>query len=146
MATFHFSLEQVLTYREQLKEQAEVAYARAKANLLREEEEAERLRQTLSEHEKKLYSLDPSHQDERWLLENYIKGVRTDLDETMLRVRMLVELEKEARQELIKRAKDHKILEKLKSRQMEHYLFDERMQEQHSYDESAALRFKAPTI
>lgn len=146
MSGFRFSLQQVLDYREQLKEQAQVAYARAQAELLREETQAEGLRQLLSTQESRLFSTLPGDQSERWLLENYVKGIRADLNATLLRVRSLTALTEEARQELTSRAKDHKILEKLKAKQAERHTRDARVQEQRTYDETAAIRFKAPTV
>ena len=146
MSGFRFSLQQVLGYREQLKEQAQVAYARVQTELLREETQAESLRRLLSDQEGKLFSTLPGDQGERWLLENYVRGIRADLNETLLRVRSLTSLVEEARQELTRRAKDHKILEKLKTRQAERHTRDARVQEQRTYDETAAIRFKAPTV
>lgn len=146
MSGFRFSLQQVLDYREQLKEQAQVAYARAQAELLREESQAESLRQLLSTQESRLFSTLPGDQGERWLLENYVKGIRADLNATLLRVRSLTALTEESRQELIRRAKEHKILEKLKVKQAERHTRDARVQEQRTYDETAAIRFKAPTV
>ena len=129
MSGFRFSLQQVLDYREQLKEQAQVAYARVQTELLREETQAESLRRLLSDQEGKLFSTLPA-----------------DLNETLLRVRSLTSLVEEARQELTRRARDHKILEKLKTRQAERHTRDARVQEQRTYDETAAIRFKAPTV
>lgn len=89
MSGFRFSLQQVLDYREQLKEQAQVAYARVQTELLREETQAESLRRLLSDQEGKLFSTLPGDQGERWLLENYVRGIRADLNETLLRVRKI---------------------------------------------------------
>lgn len=146
MSGFRFSLQQVLDYREQLKEQAQVAYARAQAELLREETQAESLRQLLAEQESRLFSAVPGDQGERWLLENYVRGIRADLNATLLRVRSLTALAEESRQELTRRAKEHKILEKLKAKQAERHMRDARVREQRTYDETAAIRFKAPAV
>lgn len=146
MSGFRFSLQQVLDYREQLKEQAQVAYARAQAELLREETQAESLRQLLAEQESRLFSAVPGDQGERWLLENYVRGIRADLNATLLRVRSLTALAEESRQELTRRAKEHKILEKLKAKQAERHMRDARVREQRIYDETAAIRFKAPAV
>lgn len=146
MAGFHFSLQQVLDYREQLKEQAQVEFARAQAELLREEKQAEALRRQLDEQENALRETAPDKRSERWLLENYIKGIREDLAETLMRVRSLTGMVEDARKELALRAKEHKILEKLKTRQAERHASEIRFQEQRTYDETAALRFKAPTV
>ncbi len=146
MAAFRFSLQQVLDYREQLKEQAQVAFARVQTELLREKRKAESLEEMLEAQEERLFSLAADEHGERWLLENYIRGLRADLGEVLLRVRNLTTLAEEMRQELTRKAREHKILEKLKSKQMERHVRDLRLQEQKTYDETAAIHFKAPSV
>lgn len=146
MAGFRFSLQQVLEYREQLKDQAQIEYARAHAELLREQRQAELLQAQLAEQQKTLAATPPEQRDDRWLLDNYIKGLREDLSETLMRVRNLTAITEEARQQLAIRAKDHKILEKLKAKQAERHAREALFQEQRTYDETAAIRFKAPTL
>lgn len=144
--SFRFPLQQVLAFREQLKDQAQVELARVLAELLREQKHVELLQVQLRAQEETLYASsleDPGH---RWLLEQFIKGLREDIAATLVRVRTLNNLVEEARKALAVRAKEHKVLDKLKARQKERHAFNERMQEQRTYDETAALRFKAPTF
>lgn len=146
MAAFHFSLQQVLDYRGQLKEQAQVELARAQGELLREQRHAETLQTQLEEQEHILRTTALGDPGERWLRENFIRGVRSDLSTTLLRVRNLNIRTEEARRQVALRSKEQKILEKLKEKQAARHAFNEQMQEQRTYDETAALRFKAPTF
>lgn len=146
MASFHFSLQQVLRYREQLKEQAQVEHARVQTELTREMERARQLEILIAESQAKQYALPPGEHGERWLLDHFIKGLREDFTSTVLRIRTLsAELEK-TQQALALRAKEHKILEKLKSKQAERHAHEERINEQRTYDETASIRFKASTF
>ncbi len=143
MAAFRFSLEQLLRYRGQLKEQAQIAYGRAKAALVNEEERAKQLDNMLAEAQHKLFALPVGQEmGERWLLEHFIKGLREDAAITAQRIRSLHAEVANAREALITRAKDHKILEKLKSKQAEHHAQEERRKEQEIFDETTSLRYK----
>lgn len=142
MAGFKFSLQQVLTYRGQLKEQAQVTLAKIQAELNREVERAEELRRFVVESEQRLYGLSVNDGGERWLLEHFIKGLRADESMTHMRVRMLTQQRDEAQMELARRAKDEKVLDKLKEKQAERHAAEERLKEMRTYDETAAIRFK----
>lgn len=139
---FRFRLQQVLQYREQLKDRARVEFARVQAELSREQERATRLQAMLVEQEARLRVAAVTDQGEHWLLEHFIRGLREDLSSTLLRVRLLAQSAEEARQMLTLRAKEHRVLEKLKEKQAQRYAQEERWKEQKSYDETAALRFK----
>lgn len=146
MAPFRFTLEQVLRYREQLKEQAQVEFARVQAALLNEQQRAEQLQVMLEESQGKYHNLPPSEQGERWLLEHFIRGLREDIAVTLQRIRVLMGDVEKARLVLATRAKDHKILEKLKEKQADRHAQEERLKEQRIYDETASIRFKAQTF
>ena len=83
---------------------------------------------------------------ERWLREQYVKGLRADAAHEAIQVRMLEQLAEEARQLLAARAIDKKLLEKLKERQKQHHVREEQLKEQRINDETATLRYKAPTF
>ena len=146
MAPFRFSLDQVLRYREQLKEQAQVEFARLQSALFTEQQRAEQLEVMLDDSQSRYHALPPAEQGERWLLEHFIKGLREDITVTLQRIRSLTAETENARQLLATRAKEHKILEKLKDRQAERHAHEERLKEQRTYDETASIRFKAPTL
>ena len=143
MASFHFSLEQVLDYRIQLEQQAKVELARVEQERIREQQHADAIRSMLDDQERALAALTPDKQGERWLAENFIKGLRADLSTSLQRVRNWSMAAEAARKELIIRSKDKKTLEKLKATQAEKYAHEERLREQHEYDETASLRYKA---
>ena len=143
---FRFKLQKILEYREQLEDQARVALARIQQLYIEEERRSEALKALLSEQETTLYSNALLPAGERWLLEHFIRGVRDDLQSSQIRLRTLAQMMAEAQQTLRARAKDKKILEKLKARQRERYEIEERSKEQRSYDETATLRFKAASF
>lgn len=143
---FTFRMQRVLDYREQLEEEAKVHMAKVQQLLIDEEKRALEIRELLASQEQKLYHSALNDAGERWLLEHFIKGLRTDLSSTLLRVRTLQQAFEQARRALQERAKERKILDKLKSRQNEHYTLEERLKEQRTYDETATLRYKAPTL
>jgi flagellar FliJ protein len=101
------------------------------------------LKALLTEQEARLYSNALLPAGERWLLEHFIRGVREDLQSSQMRLRTLAQMMAEAQKTLRDRARDKKILEKLKARQGERHELEERSKEQRSYDETATLRFKA---
>ena len=144
MPAFRFRLDQVLKYRTQLEDQARVELARVERERLREQERADVIRALLEEQEAKLAKIDLGNQGERWLLENYIKGQRNDLSITLMRVRNWNMAAEAARTELLKRSKDKKILEKLKAKQAESHVQEEKFREQQELDETATLRYKIP--
>lgn len=143
---FSFKMQKVLEYREQLEEEARVQLARVHQMMLEERQRAEDIRILLHEQEARLYDNPLNDVGERWLLEHFIKGLRTDLSSSVLRLRTLHQSYEEARAHLQHRSKERKILEKLKSKQNEHYTLEERLKEQRTYDETATLRYKASTF
>jgi len=140
---FRFKLQKILEYREQLEDQARVALARVQQLHFEEERRNEILQTLLTEQEHELYSNALLPPGERWLLEHFIRGVREDLQSSHMRLRTLARMVAEAKKTLQERARDKKILEKLKARQREQHEREELSKEQRSYDETATLRFKA---
>ena len=143
---FRFKLQKVLDYREQLEDQAKVALAKAQQLHIEEERRNEALKELLTEQEHALYANALLPPGERWLLEHFIRGVREDLQSSHMRLRTLAHMVAEAQKTLRERARDKKILEKLKARQRERHELEERSKEQRSYDETATLRFKAASF
>lgn len=146
MAIFKFPLQQVLAYRGQLKEQAQVNLARVQAELNREVARAKELRQFIESSEERLYSIGVQDQGERWLLEHFIKGLRTDEASAHQQVRALTRQRDEAQEALALRAREEKVLDKLKEKQAERFAAEERLKEMRNYDETAAIRFKASSF
>lgn len=143
---FHFKMQKVLDYRGQLEEEARVQLAHAERLRLQEEERARELKVMLTDQEVRLYRDVGISAGERWLLENFVRGLRSDLTSTLMRLRSLTQIVEEARRALQERAKDRKLLEKLKERQKEYFVHEERLKEQRTNDETATLRYKAPAL
>ena len=71
---FHFKMQKVLDYREQLEEEAKVDLA-LKQRLLEDARALfERLKTELRQSEDRLFQAALAPQGERWLMEQYIKG------------------------------------------------------------------------
>ena len=140
---FRFKMQKILDYREQLEEEAKVRLARVQQMYIEEERRFEELRLLLQEKETQFYQNISMDAGERWLLESFIKGLRADITESQLRLRSLHQMMEEARRELLHRAKERKVLDKLKERQKEHYQAEEREKERKTNDETATLRYKA---
>lgn len=140
---FHFNLQKILNYRMQLEEEAKVRLAQVQQMYIKEEQRFEELQAQLAEKEPSLYRNFDMEAGERWLLENYVKGLRADMAATQLRLRNLHQMVEQARTFLLERAKDRKALEKLKEKQELRYREEERQKELKTNDETATLRFKA---
>lgn len=143
---FRFKMQKVLDYREQLEEEAKVNLAVQQARLAEVRERLEQIRQELHQAEDGLMNAALMDAPERWLREQYVKGLRADAAHEAIQVRMLEQLAEEARQLLAARAIDKKLLEKLKERQKQHHVREEQLKEQRINDETATLRYKAPTF
>lgn len=146
MPGFHFSLEQVLRYRQQLKEQAMLETAKAQsardACALRAGEYAA----ALLEQRARLSNAAALAEQERWLVARYAASLQEDLYRAK---RDLIVLEEELdrrRAELTQRSQDCKLLEKLKTRQAARHAADETQREQRNYDEIATMRFASPAV
>ena len=143
---FHFKMQKVLDYREQLEEEAKVDLAHKQKLLEQAKALFERLRSELRQGEDRLFASALAPQPERWLLEQYIKGLRGDVANAALQGRMQEQLVEEARKLLAARAIERKLLDKLKERQNRQYLREEQLKEQRVNDETATLRYKAPAL
>lgn len=141
---FKFSLEQVLKYRMQMEQRAQIELARVEKERLREEARVQTITGMLVEQEDYLRSLDPAQANERWLADNFNKGLRADRVLAMQRAINWGKAAEAARKELAARALERKTLEKLKEKQSELYAHCELSHEQHQFDEIASLRYQIP--
>lgn len=146
MAAFRFSLQQVLDYREQLTEQAQVELAKIAAQVISEENNIQEIQENICIQETNLQQLDLNKSGDRWLVENFIKSLQEELTIRLTRLKELRIALEEAQKKVVKLAKEHKVLEKLKSKQAERHAHNERQQEQKNYDETASIRFNAKTF
>lgn len=140
---FRFKMQKVLDYRAQLEEEAKVRLADAEHRLRQAEERLEAIRAEMAAAEEKSRAGGLLQSGERWLHEQYLKGLTSDAAAAELQCRMQRQMAEEARTLLADRAMERKLLEKLKERQKAQYLHAERQQEQHFNDEISTLRYKA---
>lgn len=145
MATFRFSLEQVLVYRTQVEDKAKAVFGAAQNALNQEQYRQNELRETLYAHENKLSTLSISELGERWLIENFMKALRADIEQSKKNIIKLEKKAQEARSKLALAAKDRMIMDKLKEKHEKAFKLEELQKEQREFDEIASIRFKAPT-
>lgn len=141
---FKFRMQKVLDYREQLEEEAKVRFANAQAKWRKCQEQLNALLGQINEAEAK--SAELMQAAERWLHDQYLKGLHADQAALALQERMLAQMTEEARQHLASCAIDRKMLDKLKERQKAQYLHAEQKQELNFNDEIATVRHKAQAI
>lgn len=142
MAVFTFRLEQVRRYRKQLEEQAMQALARAV--MLRDATLAriDRLEEAVAEQRARLCQAVALTAAERWLARTYEGALKRDL---AVARDLLAEQESEVdrcRVELVQKAQDRNLLDKLKEKQAARHALEERQQERKTNDETATLRYK----
>ena len=143
---FRFKLQKVLDYREQMEEEAKVRLAEA---TMRHDEAVRALQQAQQalEAERQHQTVDPlMSAAERWVSDQYIKGLTNDVQMADMQERMTAQVQEEARKMLAIRALDRQMLDKLKDRQRRNYQHEELQKEQHFNDEIATIRFKAQAV
>jgi len=145
MAGFKFALEKVLLYKEQLEKEAKSKLANLNAQKERLKERFASLKKDEFFQEQKLSQTPINEMGERWLIENYLKALRQDIQQTQKNMAMLDTQIEQARIELAQKAKDKKVMEKLKEKHLERYKKEEQLKEQRNLDEIASIRFKAQT-
>ncbi|MDR2743739.1 MAG: flagellar export protein FliJ [Desulfovibrio sp.] len=144
--TFRFNMQRVLDYRAQLEEEAKVRLAEAQRCQREAAQRLDALGTALREARDKARDTMMEGAAERWLHEGYVKGLSSDASAASLQLQMAGKMVDEARKSLAGRAIDKKILDKLKARKKHQHMREELMREQHTNDETATLRFKAPSF
>ncbi len=144
--SFTFSMQKILDYREMLEEEAKVQLAKAQNMLKKEEERFTSLQNTLAEKKAEMSTQITMDAASRWILENYIKGLHADLTQSHQRLLQLHEILKQCKEMVLIRAKDKKVLEKLKEKQQERHYAAEKEHERKTNDEAATIRFNLATL
>lgn len=143
---FKFRMQKVLEYREQLEEEAKVRLAECEARHRTATKKLEGIRSELACASDYVCGNMLMKNGERWLHEQYIKGLKSDLAAQELQVRLLAQAVGEARKLVSDRAIERKLLDKLKERQKKHYVHEENLRERRFNDEIATLRYKTPAV
>ncbi|WP_018124713.1 flagellar export protein FliJ [Desulfovibrio oxyclinae] len=138
---FSFRLERVLDLRAQLEDQARMALANAQADYDEGQRNLETLQERLSEHMAKQAESRKSSGD-MWLWENYRRALENDVAEARVRMKSLARALQKARQDVVDRSRDKKLLEKLKETQARKHDEEESSREQKENEEMSTLRFQ----
>ncbi len=136
---FRFSLQRVLEYRLQLEERAKIALATAKRNYEAQVAIVEGLRQDIAPHETSLYKEEPTAAN-MWLWRAYGERLQEDRKRAEARMLALARDLNQARREAVTKARERKLLERLKSNQALRHDQEQQLMEQKEFDEMATLR------
>ncbi len=139
---FRFRFESLLTYRAHRKERSEAALGRARQQLRQAREKKVELKNRFRETGEELRDLLKKERSAH-LLRTYTDFL-SELERKMNTQEMVIAHgEREVRdrvQEVLARTRETKIIEKLKERDREVWLYEQRRQEQKDLDEAAVVR------
>lgn len=144
MPPFVFSLQRVLDIRQQQEEQARLEVAKAQIRYQDQVARTEQRSQALQAHmaawrEK---SQKGVNNNDLWLHQTFAVSLERDVQEAeSLQIELAKNLNAK-RRELVQRAKETKLLEKLKERQGIRHAEEEAQQERHQLDEMSTIRFR----
>ncbi|MDR2161037.1 MAG: flagellar export protein FliJ [Desulfovibrio sp.] len=146
MPPFRFRLEQVLSYRKSLEEQAMLALAgatRRRDGLLAYLKE---LRAAQDQQQERLCGAHLLTSAERWFLHGYLDALEQERKETQEALRLAEEEVDRSRRALVDKAQGRSLLSGLKDRQGARHALLERHKEQRELDEIAILRHQNSSI
>jgi len=133
-------------YRKQLEEQAMQALAQAVAHRNALKEHIAALHEALTEQHVRLSRVEALEAAERWLTQNYISGIKKDLQSAEIALEEAENAVDRCRIDLVQKAKERGLLDTLKEKQAAKHLQLEHQQEQRNYDETATLRYKSVAV
>jgi flagellar protein FliJ len=143
---FRFGLQKILDVREQLEEQAKIKLSKAQAFYMEKVRAVERLRETLTEHEASLYKEERLSAADIWLWRNYKERLLLDVARAESAMLEAAKELNRCRREAVLKAKERKLLEKLKEKQAIRHAEDEKLKEQKEFDEMATLRYQPGSL
>ncbi|EGB15259.1 flagellar export protein FliJ [Pseudodesulfovibrio mercurii] len=138
---FHFKLDKVLDYREQLEEQARGALARAQVARDAQADRLADLERRLAAHLAAQAESRTSAND-MWLWRQYRDALSQDVSIARVELNGLELKLQRCRAEAVERSKDRKLLEKLKQTQAKRHHDQENAREEKENDEMATLRYE----
>ncbi len=137
---FHFKLEKILEYRRQLEDQAKLALSLARQQIAEQNMRVEALRKDLEACLMTMGTLKQMTQADLWLWTGWRERLELDKKHAQAKLAELKRLAETRRLELVAKAKDRKLLEKLRAKQAEKHGQEEQRKEQKEFDETATLR------
>jgi flagellar FliJ protein len=138
---FHFKLDKVLDYREQLEEQAKAALARARADRDAQAEKLAGLEARLADHMAAEAESRKSAND-MWLWRQYKDALSQDISIAKVDLNSLELKLQRSRTQAVERSRDKKLLEKLKQTQAKRHHDEENAREEKENDEMSTIRFE----
>jgi flagellar FliJ protein len=138
---FHFKLDKVLDYREQLEEQAKAALARARADRDAQAEKLAGLEARLADHLAAEAESRKSAND-MWLWRQYKDALSQDISIAKVDLNSLELKLQRSRTQAVERSRDKKLLEKLKQTQAKRHHDEENAREEKENDEMSTIRFE----
>jgi flagellar protein FliJ len=139
---FQFSLENVLDYRRQLVDNARLELAAAQRAYQAQAQRVEQMRANQEEAASRLESRHLLPPEEFWLWSTYRERLLHDIQREEQHLQNLANQVASRRSELIQRAKDAKILERLRKKKALEFHAQEKSKEQKDLDEMATLRYR----
>lgn len=137
---FHFSLQNVLDYRRQLVDNAQLELATAQRDYQAQAGKVETMRARLQEAASRLQSRHLLPPGEFWLWNNFKEHLLQDLQREECLLQNLANRVASCRTELIDRSRDAKVLERLRNKRALDFHAQEKSSEQKELDETATLR------
>ncbi|EPR43923.1 flagellar export protein FliJ [Desulfovibrio sp. X2] len=138
---FRFKLEKVLEFRRQAEDQAKMALAKAKERLDAERRALDSLLREREEKEKAFAAVKSLSAADLWLWRRFRERLKLDMERVQGRIRNFESEVERARAELVTRAKERKLLDKLKEQQAVRHAKEAQALEQKSYDEVSTILF-----
>ncbi|OLN24394.1 Flagellar protein FliJ [Desulfovibrio sp. DV] len=143
---FRFNLERVLDVRTQLEERAKMELGKAMAACTQKEQQIHRLENEKNARESSMSQKAVVTPEELWLWQAYRTRLVDDIRLAHVQLAELVEVRERCRRTLVTRAKDKKLLDKLKSNKAERHAQEERLAEQNENDDMASIRYQPPIV
>ena len=137
MAKFLFKMETVLKLRESIEEQKKNEFGKAAAELERQREKLKEIKQEQKRMIQEFHDMVKKHIDSKKSdqYNKYIKLLDKRIEEQKAVVKKCEAIEEACRKELVEATKEKKKLEKLREKQYQQYLIEEKREEQKVTDE-----------
>jgi flagellar FliJ protein len=137
---FHFKLERILEYRRQLEGQAKLAMSIVRQQIAAQNQRVEALHKDLEACLLEMSRTKQMTQPELWLWTGWRKRLELDKSQAQAKLAELRQLAEKRRLELVAKARDRKLLEKLRAKQAEKHVQEEQRKDQKEFDETGTLR------
>jgi flagellar protein FliJ len=138
---FRFDLDRVLDYRKQQEEQARMELAAAQRRYRSQVQLVQTLEERSRMHDAEFRSAKSMTQGELWLWMRYQERLVHERQSELVKLQSLAEQLAEARKAALERAKERKVLEKLRMNRLLEHKTQEETKEQRQFDEMATIRF-----